>query len=352
MASHAVRGKSARGDRRFPAVIRTLLLTTCSTLGAVAWLAQREPTPMRAAAQALVAALDREDRARAVFPFHCAQRLDWHYVPRERAGVPLRSLDERERGALRALLRTVLSAEGERVVDEIVALESVLKERESTPERPATWRDAEAYSVAIFGDVDSGDPWGWRFEGHHVVLQFSEVDGKLAFTPHFLGTNPARHEVGGRVVEPLAGEQSLARELAAAFQGTLARRSRGLGAVPADVVHGPGRDERFDATEGVALAELPEALRGRVADLLGTYVGRFDGPARARASELVADLGAVRFLWVGSTEAGKPHYYRLHSPRFTLEYHNGQNDVNHVHTLWRERAGDFGVSDTATSDGR
>jgi len=321
-------------------------------LGAAAWLAHPDPTPMRAAAQALVAALDQEDRARAVFPFHSAQRLDWHYVPRERAGVPLRSLDERERRALRALLRTVLSAEGELVVDEIVALEQVLRERESTPERPATWRDAEAYSVAIFGDVASPDPWGWRFEGHHVVLQFSEVDGKLAFTPHFLGTNPARHEQEGRVVEPLAREQSLGRELAAALEGTLAPRARVAGPVPADVVHGPGRDERFDAAEGVALAELPEAFRGRVADLLGTYVDRFEGPARARAQELVADLGALRFLWVGSTEAGKPHYYRLHSPRFTLEYHNSQNDVNHVHTLWRERAGDFGGPGVAPAGGR
>lgn len=333
-------------------MIRTLLLTACSTLGAAAWFVQPEPTPMRAAAQALVAALDDDDRARAAFPFHSAQRLDWHYVPRERAGVPLRSLDERERRALRALLRTVLSADGERTVDEIIALEHVLRERESTPERPATWRDAEAYSFAIFGDPAAPDPWGWRFEGHHVVLQFSEVEGELTFTPHFLGTNPARYERGGRVVEPLAREQALGRELAAALEGTLAQRARIDGPVPGDVVRGPGRHERFDGTEGVALAELPEALRGHVADLLGVYVGRFEGSARARAEELVSDLSALRLLWLGSSEPGRPHYYRLHSPRFTLEFQNSQNDVNHVHTLWREHAGDFGGPSAAAEGGR
>lgn len=332
--------------------MRSLLLAACSTLGAAAWLARPEPTPMRAAAQAFVAALDEQDRGRAVFPFHSAERLDWHYVPRERAGLPLRSLDERELRALRALLRTVLSAEGERELDEIVALEDVLYERESTPERPATWRDAGAYSVAVFGDLASPDPWAWRFEGHHVVLHFTEVDGALSFTPQFFGTNPARHERGGRVVEPLAREQALGRELALALEGSLAERARIEAPVPGDVLLGPGRDERFAADEGVALVELPEAARRHASQLLATYVERFEGPARVRAAELVADTAAIRFLWVGSTRPGAAHYYRLHSPRFSLEYQNTQNDANHVHTLWRERAGDFGGPRAETEGGR
>ncbi len=307
---------------------------------------------MRTAAQAFVAALDNEDRARALFPFHSPERLDWHYVPRERAGVPLRSLDERELRALRTLLRTVLSAEGERALDEIVALEDVLHERESTPDRPATWRDAGAYSVAVFGDLASPDPWAWRFEGHHVVLHLTEIDGELAFTPQFFGTNPARHERDGRVVEPLAREQALGRELALALEGSLAERARVDAPAPGDVLLGPGRDERFAADEGVALAELPEGARSLVAQLLATYVGRFEGPARARAAELVADPAAIRFLWVGSTRPGAAHYYRLHSPRFSLEYQNSQNDANHVHTLWRERAGDFGGTRAAGEGGR
>jgi hypothetical protein len=350
MASRAAAEKS-RDGAPLP-LIRTLLLAACSTLGTAAWLAVPEPTAMRAAAQAFVAALDDEDRARALFPFHSPERLDWHYVPRERAGVPLRSLDEREKRALRSLLRTVLSADGERALDEIVALEDVLYERESTPERPATWRDAGAYTVAIFGDLASPDPWAWRFEGHHVVLHLTEVDGELSFTPHFLGTNPARHERDGRVVEPLAREQALGREVAAALEGSLAERARLAGPVPGDIVLGPGRDERFAMDEGVAVGELPEAAQGRVEELLATWVGHFDGPARARAAELVLDTSSLRFLWLGSTRPGEAHYYRLHSPRFTLEYQNSQNDVNHVHTLWRERAGDFGGARAAGQGGR
>jgi hypothetical protein len=45
---------------------------------------------------------------------------------------------------------------------------------------------------------------------------------------------------------------------------------------------------------------------------------------------------------MGSLIPGEPHYYRLHSPRFVLEYQNSQNGANHVHTLWREWDGDFG----------
>ncbi|MFN9943266.1 MAG: DUF3500 domain-containing protein [bacterium] len=42
----------------------------------------------------------------------------------------------------------------------------------------------------------------------------------------------------------------------------------------------------------------------------------------------------------------------MHSPRFSLEYQNSQNDANHVHTLWRERAGDFGGTRAAGEGGR
>ena len=97
---------------------------------------------------------------------------------------------------------------------------------------------------------------------------------------------------------------------------------------------------------------LHEMHGERVEELLATWVGRFEGPARARAAELVLDTSSLRFLWLGSTRPGEAHYYRLHSPRFTLEYQNSQNDVNHVHTLLRERAGDFGGARAAGRGGR
>jgi hypothetical protein len=56
-----------------------------------------------------------------------------------------------------------------------------------------------------------------------------------------------------------------------------------------------------------------------------------------------AGLDGVRFLWIGSAEQGRPHYYRLHGPTFVIEYDNTQDGANHVHTVWRDLERDFGA---------
>jgi hypothetical protein len=42
-------------------------------------------------------------------------------------------------------------------------------------------------------------------------------------------------------------------------------------------------------------------------------------------------------------ELGEPHYYRVQGPTFLIEYDNTQNGANHVHSVWREFDGDFGL---------
>ena len=41
-------------------------------------------------------------------------------------------------------------------------------------------------------------------------------------------------------------------------------------------------------------------------------------------------------------EPGDPHYYRIQGPTFLLEYDDTQNNANHIHTVWRDLANDFG----------
>jgi hypothetical protein len=48
------------------------------------------------------------------------------------------------------------------------------------------------------------------------------------------------------------------------------------------------------------------------------------------------------FAWAGGIEKGDPHYYRIQTPVFLVEYDDTQNNANHVHTVWRDFTGDFG----------
>ena len=61
--------------------------------------------------------------------------------------------------------------------------------------------------------------------------------------------------------------------------------------------------------------------------------------ARLRA----AGLDGIKFAWMGGIEKGALHYYRVQGPTFLIEYDCVQNGGNHIHAVWRDFDGDFGL---------
>jgi hypothetical protein len=55
------------------------------------------------------------------------------------------------------------------------------------------------------------------------------------------------------------------------------------------------------------------------------------------------DPKTLSFAWMGATERGAPHYFRLQGEDFVFEYDNVQDNGNHVHSVWRDKSGDFGM---------
>ena len=48
-----------------------------------------------------------------------------------------------------------------------------------------------SYYISIWGNILEDDVWGFKFEGHHISLNITSVNGQLSTTPLFLGTDPA-----------------------------------------------------------------------------------------------------------------------------------------------------------------
>ena len=42
------------------------------------------------------------------------------------------------------------------------------------------------------------------------------------------------------------------------------------------------------------------------------------------------------FAWSGGVEKSDPHYYRVQTPAFLIEYDDTQNNANHIHSVWRD----------------
>jgi hypothetical protein len=64
---------------------------------------------MRTAVGAFVKTLDPAQQTQATFAFEADERLNWHFVPRERKGLSIKAMTPAQRTALAALLKTGLS---------------------------------------------------------------------------------------------------------------------------------------------------------------------------------------------------------------------------------------------------
>ncbi len=297
---------------------------------------------MQQAATAFLAGLSPGQRAKAMFDFDDPERLNWHFVPRPRRGLPLREMTATQQHLARGVLQAGLSAKGYRTASTIMELESVLREM---GENPAV-RDPALYFVSIFGTPSREAPWGMRVEGHHLSLNITVVgDSLVATTPTFFGANPAEVRVGtGQGLRALADEEDVARALLGSLTESQRARAVIRSASPGDIV--TGNAVRVDPLSpvGIRVAELDPAQATSLVRLLDVYLGRMpDSIAQRRRAALErSELDQITFAWAGSAQRGEAHYYRIQGPSFLVEYDNSQNNANHVHTVWRDFDGDFG----------
>jgi hypothetical protein len=297
---------------------------------------------MRESAERLLSSLPEAVRAKLQRGFDDTDRLDWHFTPRSRNGVALKELDAAGRAAVHALLRFALSASGYRKAVNIIELEIVLREIETF----GLMRDPERYHLTIYGKPDRKAAWGWRFEGHHLSLNFTLAGDRLAAdTPSFFGANPATVAGGPKKgLRVLAEEEDEARALLAMLDDAQRREAVFETRTYGDIVTGnAAKADPLDAA-GIPAARLDGRQRAQLVKLVETYAHSFEpGLAAARIARLrEGGVENLRFGWAGSTERGRPHYYRVQGPLFLIEYDSSQNSGNHIHTVWRDFRGDFG----------
>ena len=123
-------------------------------------------------ANKFLAALPAAMKEKAQYKFDDDERFNWHFVPKSRNGVSFREFNPTQRDAALDLLKTSLSIQGYQKAAAIMELENVLREVEGR-ESSDKYRDPQNYYLTIFGTPDDTKPWGWRFEGHHMALNFS-----------------------------------------------------------------------------------------------------------------------------------------------------------------------------------
>ena len=312
-------------------------------LGTIAISRQTEApaAAMTTAAAGFLDSLNAEQTAAVRFPFDGEDRFDWHFIPRERKGVPLKAMTASQRAAGLDLLRTGLSEKGFTKAESIRQLEQILFELEGRE-----IRDPDLYFFMVFGEPAEGNTWGWRYEGHHISQNWTVVNGnRVASSPQFFGTNPAEVRDGPkRGTRVLGREEDQARALLASLNGALRASAMLSDTAPRDILTSNQREAAMQDDLGVAHHDLNEQQRGVLWSIIEEYATAPPSVVADRRLRAIrnAGLDGIKFGWMGGAARGEPHYYRIQGPTFLIEYDNTQGDGNHAHSVWREFKGDFG----------
>lgn len=316
-----------------------------------------EPTglpvaPVRAAALALLATLSPAERERISFPMESERWRHWanfHRYP-DREGLSLENMTEPQRAAVHDLLRASLSAKGYETSRDIMRLNHHLGELVDNFAEYSEFK----YWTTIFGDPAGTQPWGWQFEGHHLIINYVLIGDQLVMTPTFMGSEPVRADSGkysGTVVLQDIQDEGLG------FMLSLPPEHRQLAHIGRKVGRAEARGELFKDNivvpyEGLAGSALLPEHRERLVQLIALYVANMpEGHAALKLEDVIAHLDRTYFAWKGGTAPDSAFYYRIHSPVIFVEFdHQGPIALpgsgpsrDHVHTVVRTPNGnDYG----------
>jgi hypothetical protein len=294
---------------------------------------------MTDAANRFLGSLDAEQKAKGIFPFAGEERMHWAYTPGARKGLMLSELYEYQKHLANALLAAGLSQEGYIKAVTILSL-----------------HNNSGHYLSIFGTPSDTEPWGYRVDGLHLSQNYTIVNGQAVDGPSFFGAQPAHvtdtvlKQLEQQKVQFQSGMRTLAQEEDLGFEmirsldeplqkiavvdpkayediRTVNSRKAALMGQPSGLLASKMTSKQFDVLR--ALAEL--------------YARNLpDEIARRRMNQIDAAKRNAWFAWAGATTPGVPHYYRVQTESFLIEFDNLGADANHIHSVWRDFAGDWG----------
>ena len=306
--------------------------------------------PMRRAADSLIAALSNQQRAKALFRVDSNEWRNWSNIHRyPRLGVSVQEMSPQQKQLAFNLLRVGLSAKGFETARNIMILNEVLGQLTNKPSEYGQ----ELYWFSFMGQPSATDPWGWQFEGHHLIINYFVLGDQVVMTPIFMGSEPVRATegkyAGTRVFESEERKGLATVRVLTGEQQEKAILSRDI---PEDIFTSAFRDNFELRYEGISFPELMNPQQELLLDLIRQYVDNVrPGHAEVKMEEVRQSLETTYFTWRGGLEDNSVFYYRIHSPVVLIEFDhqagqalgNSEPSRNHIHTVVRTPNGnDYG----------
>lgn len=297
---------------------------------------------MTETANRLLAALSVEQKGKTLIPFADEERYRWFYTPVERKGLTWFEMSPYQRHLASALLAAGLSQTGYIKAVTIMSLEDVLRVMENDS---GVRRNPENYHFSIFGTPSDAGTWGYRVEGHHVSQNYTVKNGQVVDGPSFFGSNPAEVKQGPRQgLRVLAQEDDLGFEVIRSLDEPRLKAAIVDPKAYADILTTNTRTAALKGQpSGLAASKMTAGQFDALRALAELYARNLpDDVAQRRIDQINKAGRSMWFAWAGGAKPGDPHYYRVQTASFLIEFDMTQDNANHIHSVWRDFAADFG----------
>lgn len=293
--------------------------------------------------------LSSELKEKTLHEFTHKDRFDIKFIPKRRKGTSFNDFNKKQTNAAIELLKASLSKKGYNKTSEVMKLEGVLKIIEKDKSKfpnGASKRDPLNYHFWIFGNPVTDKIWGWKFEGHHISLNFVSSENKIiASTPSFYGANPGIVDYPGiKKKSVLKLETDLAFDLLNSMSKEQLKTTVFSVHAPKEVITGNVHKFKKIEQKGILYRNLSEEQKEMFDTLLNVYLANYETKFSKSFRSKIKKHGfkKLSFAWAGSLKVGEGHYYRIQGPNLLIEYGNTQNNANHIHTVVRDLTNDFG----------
>ena len=286
---------------------------------------------VRSAAEKFIAALNPVQLARSLYPVDDVEWRKWmnqHFYARQ--GVCFAEMSDTQRDAAFALIRAAMSPRGFELIRNIMRLNETLAELSDDHDFLGEW----LYYMQIYGRPSATEPWGWKLEGHHAIINFFVLGDQVVMTPLFIGSEPVRATSGKyKGTEILQQEQNDGLGMLLSLMPEHRKQAiLNFSKTGNNNLTEAFKDNVQIAYAGLRTNDLGTPARVRFRDLIELYVSNLDDShTRVKMNEVDRHLDDTWFTWIGGTDPGSAFYYRVQSPVILIEFdHQRPANLRHL----------------------
>ena len=311
--------------------------------------------------------LSAEQRSAVSLPLDSENRGNWSNLPNgivQRTGLRTGDLGEAQRIALHHVLRAAMSSQGYLKVAGVIHMDEVLANTFADPPEGLMNIDvggfatgpvvrdnaspvpfgASNYYISLFGEPDAEGEWAFLLTGHHLAVSFTVAQGRVSFTPLFIGSQPLMVRRGIEAGwSPLYHESIRGFDLMESLTPEQQQQALVSEESVVDVFAGPGRRDGVTSFEGLQATEMTSEQKLLLRLLVMEFVGNagYDGARTQLAAIDDSGWDELWFSWRGPIgDQEDLFYYRVHGERLLLEL--AWEARNHIHAIIRDPLNDYG----------